>query len=110
MQVLIGDRVRWMSNDGWKRGEVLQIFNTQDAYGEYVNFYRISYNDGFGGTGTAMISSDQFEETQFRVTFRDVEIQIARGEKVIEDSWARNPDRSGGQYSDSEILESLNRW
>ena len=32
-------------------------------------------------------------------------------EKAIEDSWARNPDRSGGQYSDSEILDSYrNNW
>jgi hypothetical protein len=32
-------------------------------------------------------------------------------EKAIEDSWIRNPDRSGGQYSDSEILDSYrNRW
>lgn len=27
-------------------------------------------------------------------------------EKAIEDSWARNPDRSGGQFSDEEINRS----
>ena len=69
--VLVGDRVRWMSRDGWKRGEVLQIFNTQDAYGEYVDYFRIAYNDGFGGTGVAMMCDDQLDELQFRVTFRD---------------------------------------
>lgn len=32
-------------------------------------------------------------------------------QKTIEDSWIRNPDRSGGQFTDQEILESLrNEW
>ncbi len=32
-------------------------------------------------------------------------------EKAIEDSWARNPDRSGGQYSDAEIARArTERW
>ncbi len=32
-------------------------------------------------------------------------------EKSIEDSWRRNPDRSGGQYSDAEIARSRQeRW
>lgn len=32
-------------------------------------------------------------------------------EKTIEDSWARNPDRSGGQFTDEEIHRSHEeRW
>jgi hypothetical protein len=32
-------------------------------------------------------------------------------ERLNEYSWYRNPDRSGGQYSDREILDSYrNRW
>ena len=32
-------------------------------------------------------------------------------ERLVEYSWYRNPDRSGGQYSDREILDSYsNRW
>ena len=30
-------------------------------------------------------------------------------EKAIEDSWARNPDRSGGQFSDAERADYLDR-
>ena len=32
-------------------------------------------------------------------------------ERLNEYSWYRNPDKSGGQYSDREILDSYrNRW
>jgi hypothetical protein len=32
-------------------------------------------------------------------------------EKSIEDSWVRNPDRSGGQFSDEEIARNQGeRW
>lgn len=32
-------------------------------------------------------------------------------EKSIEDSWRNSPDRSGGQFSDQEILDSYRkRW
>lgn len=83
MEVLIGDRVRWESCEGTKRGEVKQIFNTLDAFGETTYFYHIEYNDGFNGTSMAMISEDRLNEIEFKVTFRDLEVQIARGEKVV---------------------------
>jgi hypothetical protein len=54
-----------------------------DSYGDNINFYHIEYNDGFNGTSMAMISEDRLHEIEFKVTFRDVEIQIARGEKVV---------------------------
>lgn len=31
-------------------------------------------------------------------------------EKAIEDSWARNPDRSGGQFTQEEINHSRDGW
>lgn len=32
-------------------------------------------------------------------------------EQRLEDSWRNSPDRSGGQFSDQEILDSYrNRW
>lgn len=83
MEILIGDRVRWDWYSGTKRGEVVQIFNTQDEYGDYINFYHIAYSDGFGGTGMAMISQNDLEEFDLKVIFRDIDIQIARGEKVV---------------------------
>jgi hypothetical protein len=83
MEVLIGDRVRWQSCEGTKRGEVRQIFSALDSYGDNINFYHIEYNDGFNGTSMAMISEDRLHEIEFKVTFRDIEIQIARGEKVV---------------------------
>ena len=83
MEVLVGDRVRWESSDGTRRGEVRQIFEALDSYGDTIYFYHIEYQDGFDGTSMAMISEDRISEIEFKVTFRDVEIQIARGEKVV---------------------------
>jgi chemotaxis methyl-accepting protein methylase len=80
-EVLIGDRVRWESAEGTKRGEVMQIFDALDSYGDNINFYHIACSDGFNGTSMAMISEDRLHEIEFKVTFRDVEIQMARGEK-----------------------------
>jgi hypothetical protein len=81
--ILVGDRVRWESCEGTKRGEVKQVFSALDSYGDNIIFYHIEYNDGFNGTSMAMISEDRLHEIEFKVTFRDVEIQIARGEKVV---------------------------
>jgi hypothetical protein len=81
--ILVGDRVRWQSCEGTKRGEVKQVFSALDSFGDNIYFYHIEYNDGFNGTAMAMISEDRLHEIEFKVTFRDVEIQIARGEKVV---------------------------
>lgn len=81
--ILVGDRVRWVSSEGTKRGEVRQIFEALDSYGDTIYFYHIEYNDGFNSTSMAMISEDRLHEIELKVTFRDVEIQIARGEKEV---------------------------
>lgn len=83
MEVVVGDRVRWESCEGTKRGEVKQIFSALDSFGDNINFYHIEYNDGFNGTSMAMISEDRFSDIEFKVIFRDIDIQIARGEKEI---------------------------
>lgn len=36
--ILIGDRVRWESCDGTRRGEVVNIFNALDASGDADGF------------------------------------------------------------------------
>lgn len=81
--ILVGDRVRWESSDGTRRGEVIAIYNALDAFGDVINFYHIEYNDGFGGTSLAMIDETQLNHIEFKVIFRDADIQIARGEKEV---------------------------
>jgi hypothetical protein len=83
MDILVGDRVRWESCEGTKRGEVKQIFNALDSFGDTIYFYHIEYNDSYPRTSMAMISEDRLSEIEFKVIFRDVDIQISRGEKVF---------------------------
>ena len=83
MEVVVGDRVRWESCEGTKRGEVKQIFSALDSFGDNINFYHIEYNDGFNGTSMAMISEDRLSDIEFKVIFRDIDIRIERGEKEI---------------------------
>ena len=75
--VLIGDRVRWQSCDGTRRGEVVNIFNALDITGDVVDFYHVEYSDGFGGTNMAMITETDVHDIEFKVIFRDVAVQTA---------------------------------
>ena len=102
--ILVGDRVRWDWPSGTKRGEVIQIFNTQDEFGDYINFYHISYSDGFGGTGMAMISQNEIEQFDLKVIFRDVENQIALGQRNADGSF-RDYDREAAQYEYERMVE-----
>jgi hypothetical protein len=76
--VFVGSRAKVRSVAKFVRFLALCI-----RYGDNINFYHIEYNDGFNGTSMAMISEDRLHEIEFKVTFRDIEIQIARGEKVV---------------------------
>ena len=78
--VQVGDRVRWQSFEGTKRGEVMQIFSAMDSYGDDIEFYHIAYSDGFNGTAMAMISEDRLHEIEFKVIFRDWELQAEQAE------------------------------
>lgn len=84
--VQVGDRVRWESCEGTKRGEVMQIFTALDSYGDSIEFYHIAYSDGFNGTTMAMISEDRLHEIEFKVIFRDWELQAAQNdyERMVE--------------------------
>ena len=84
--VQIGDRVRWESCEGTVRGEVKQIFDALDAYGDTIYFYYIEYLDGFGLPTMAMIAEDRLAEIEFKVTFRDYELQAeqAQYERMVE--------------------------
>lgn len=78
--ILIGDRVRWESCEGTIHGEVMQIFSALDSYGDEIDFYHIAYSDGFNGTLMAMISEDRLHEIEFKVIFRDYELQAAQND------------------------------
>lgn len=85
--VQVGDRVRWESSEGFTlRGEVMQIFSAMDSYGDDIEFYHIAYSDGFNGTAMAMISEDCLPEIEFKVIFRDYELQAAKNdyERMVE--------------------------
>jgi hypothetical protein len=79
---LIGDRVRWESCDGTRRGEVANIFNALDASGDVVDFYYIGYSDGFGGTTMAMINETEVHDIEFKVIFRDAAVQRVQYEQT----------------------------
>ena len=85
--IQVGDRVRWESCEGTKRGEVMQIFSALDSYGDDIDFYHIAYSDGFGGTLMAMISEDRLDEIEFKVIVRDLELEADRNdyERFIDD-------------------------
>lgn len=72
--ILVGDRVRWENEIGeFRRGTVVEVTPTA-IIADFFN-----YNVGC----RAMLLRDELAEMNFKVTFRDVEIQIARGEKVF---------------------------
>jgi hypothetical protein len=78
--IFVGDRVRWESCEGTKRGEVMQIFSALDSYGDNINFYHIAYGDGFDGRSMAMISEDRLHEIEFKVFARDWELEADRND------------------------------
>lgn len=71
---IVGDRVRWESRMGTRRGEVINIFDTVDEFGDTINFYYVEYRDDFG-TNTTMISENDVERLDFKVIFRDYDKQ-----------------------------------
>jgi hypothetical protein len=70
-KILIGDRVRWHSSAGTKRGEVINIFDAMDELGDVINFYHIEYHGGFNDRCLAMIAEDEITKVDLKVTFRD---------------------------------------
>jgi hypothetical protein len=79
--VLVGDRVRYESAAGTIRGEVVAIVDRMCA--DDVVRPWIGVQHYLNGRETVTYLSDAaLEMMKFVVTFRDIDIQIARGEKV----------------------------
>ncbi len=82
--ILIGDRVRYESAAGTIRGEVIRIVQAKNAAGNMIDWIHIEYHNEKSPTkkSIAVLADTALEMMKFVVTFRDIEIQIARGEKV----------------------------
>lgn len=81
--VLIGDRVRYESAAGTIRGEVVKIMRAPNANNDMINWIYVEYYNEKSPSkySIARLAETSLEMMKFVVTFRDVEIQIARGEK-----------------------------
>lgn len=80
--VLIGDRVRWTAASGTHRGEVTGIDYKPNAAGDVVPWVVIRHYR-YGRPTYTRIADTALEMMQFKVIFRDVDIQIALGDKVV---------------------------
>ncbi len=83
--VLVGDRVRYESAAGTIRGEVVKIMRDKNAAGDMIDWIYVEYyNDKSPSkTSIARLANTALAMMKFQVTFRDIEIQIARGEKAV---------------------------
>lgn len=83
-EVLIGDRVRYESAAGTIRGEVIRIVRAKNAANNMINWIHVQYHNEKAPTKTsiAVLAETSLPMMKFVVTFRDIEVQIARGEKV----------------------------
>ena len=82
--VLIGDRVRYESADGTIRGEVIRIVQAKNAAGNMIDWIHVEHycEKSPNKKSITVLAETSLEMMKFVVTFRDIEIQIARGEKV----------------------------
>lgn len=85
MEVLVGDRVRYESAAGTIRGEVVKIMQDRNAAGDMIDWIYIQYYNEKSPSkySIARLAETALPMMKFVVTFRDVEIQIARGEKGV---------------------------
>jgi hypothetical protein len=81
--VLIGDRVRWTSAAGTIRGEVIRIVQAKNAANQMIDWIHVEYHNEKAPTkkSIAVLAETSLNMLNFVVTFRDYEIQVARGEK-----------------------------
>lgn len=84
-EVLIGDRVRYESVAGTIRGEVIRIVRAKNAAGNMINWFHIQYHNekSPSKSSIAVLAETALPMMKLVVTFRDIEVQIARGEKVF---------------------------
>ena len=83
--ILIGDRVRYESVAGTIRGVVVKIMQDRNAAGNMINWIYVEYHNEKSPNkkSIARIADTALEMMKFVVIFRDIDIQIARGEKVV---------------------------
>lgn len=81
--VLIGDRVRYESAAGTIRGEVVKIMQDRNAAGNMIDWIYVEYYNEKSPSkySIARLANTSLEMMKFVVIFRDIDIQIARGEK-----------------------------
>lgn len=81
--ILVGDRVRYESAAGTIRGEVIRIVQAKNAAGDMIDWIHVEYYNEKAPTkkSIAVLADTALEMMKFVVTFRDINIQIARGEK-----------------------------
>lgn len=82
-EVLIGDRVRYESAAGTIRGEVIRIVRAKNAANNMINWIHVQYHNEKAPTkkSIAVLAETALVMMKFVVTFRDYDIQVARGEK-----------------------------
>lgn len=83
-EVLIGDRVRYESAAGTIRGEVIRIVRAKNAAGDMINWIHIEYHNEKAPTkkSIAVLAETSLPMMKLKVIFRDINVQIARNEKV----------------------------
>ena len=81
--VLVGDRVRYESAAGTIRGEVVRIRRGKNAAGDMIDWIHVQYYNEKSPSkySIAVLAETALAMMKFVVTFRDIDIQIARGEK-----------------------------
>jgi hypothetical protein len=82
--VLIGDRVRYESAAGTIRGEVVKIMQDRNAAGNMIDWIYVEYYNEKSPSKYSIVrlADTSLEMMKFVVTFRDIDIQLACGEKV----------------------------
>lgn len=78
--VLVGDRVRYESAAGTIRGEVHDIVYGENALGDVIPWIIVRYIKN-NRECVSKLPGNCLGMYKFVVTFRDIDIQIARGEK-----------------------------
>ena len=83
--VLVGDRVRYESAAGTIRGEVIRIVQAKNGCGDMIDWIHVEYYNELSPTKSsiAVLAETALPMMKFVVTFRDIDIQIARGEKGV---------------------------
>jgi hypothetical protein len=85
--ILIGDRVRYESAAGTIRGEVVKIMKDYNANNDLIDWIYIEYYNEKSPSKYSIVrlADTALVMMKFVVTFRDIDIQIARGNWAIYD-------------------------